>query len=370
MRKKTIVIIGADGFIGWPLTRHLASTFDVIGIDNFQRRRTDGLTGVSLCPLPPPAVRFSATPGIEMIVADLASSSGYNTLRDIMKSSVVDAVVHLGQIRSAPYSMIDVSSKTHTLTNNTNSTLNILECVRDYSPATGIIHIGSMGVYGYASPVQSESNDIHHHPGSIYHATKCFDHVMFEMYSRLYGLKILDLHQGIVWGSQTALTLAAPELINRYDYDHIYGTVINRFIAQAASGNPLVLYGNLDQSRSFIHISDSIECISAAIDNIIKTSTPGLVVANQFTEIISIVDIAKAISDTYSVDITTIPNPRIEVPNLGYTAPNDTIKSMLAKLDKTFKCALTPGLIDAEFQFASKYISAYDPRVVMPTILW
>lgn len=370
MQKKTIIIIGVDGFIGWPLAQHLTAAFNVIGIDNLQRRRTDGTMGVSLCTLPSVTDRFASTQAVKMIAADLASSEGYTILRDILKSTIVDAVVHLGQIRSAPYSMINVSSKAHTIRNNTNSTLTILECVRDYSPGTGIIHIGSMGVYGYASPVQPEDTNIHHHPGSIYHATKCFDHVMFEMYSRLYGLKILDLHQGIVWGSQTALTLAAPNLVNRYDYDHIYGTVINRFIAQAASGNPLVLYGDLDQMRSFIHISDSVECISAAIDNIIKSPAQGLVVANQFTEILSIADVAKTISDTYSVKIEKIPNPRIEVPNSGYTAPNNTIKSMLEKLDKTFKYALTPALIDDEFQFAAKHISAYNPDIVMPTILW
>lgn len=292
-----IVILGFDGYYGYPLFKRLEKNHDVFGIDNFWRREL----------INSPSLIYRDKPdGIDCDVTD------YDSLYYHLQTIKPDIVIHLAEQRSAPYSMKNTSTKHHTIVNNTTGTLNVLECAKLLT--FKVIHIGSMGVYGYNKCDVIEEGDSVRGPGSVYHLTKCFDNSMFEMYSRLYGVNIVELHQGIIWG-----------IGGRFDYDETFGTVLNRFIVQSLLDIPLTLYGNGNQLRPFIHIDNSLDCVEL----VINTETNGMETYNQYTEI-------KRLNELIDNKSKCIPNPRIE--------NEDNI--LMSKNEKLLRLGLDPIYID------------------------
>ena len=188
-----------------------------------------------------------------------------------------DAVIQFAEQRAAPYSMIGDDQRRYTVDNNITGTHNVCSALIDIKPDTHLVHLGTMGVYGYSkafgaipegylniriNQTQNDTDILYPaNPGSIYHMTKCLDQLIFQFYCKNWGLKVTDLHQGIVWGVNTDQTVKHESLANRFDYDGVYGTVLNRFLSQAANGVPLTVYGSGGQSRAFIHVSDTAECL-------------------------------------------------------------------------------------------------------------
>lgn len=327
-----IIIFGGDGFCGWPTSLHLASIgWDVLIIDNLSRRDLDKKLEVSsLTPIANIHERINTASqligNISFEEADIAKEP--QKLRSIIKKFQPNGVVQFAEQRAAPFSMIDDESRRYTVDNNICGTHNICSALIDESPSTHLIHLGTMGVYGYSKDfgaipegylnvkINQTQNDVDilypANPGSIYHMTKCLDQLIFQFYSKNWGLKITDLHQGIVWGVNTEQTIKHENLINRFDYDGIYGTVLNRFLSQAANSFPLTVYGSGGQSRAFINISDTARCIELALKNHnFESNKPRIF--NQVSEVLSVIDLAKLISKQFDVDYQLIDNPRKEL---------------------------------------------------------
>tara|TARA_A100001037_G_scaffold153788_1_gene138790 strand:- start:6763 stop:7731 length:969 start_codon:yes stop_codon:yes gene_type:complete len=290
-----ICITGADGYIGWPLYQHLIKKHDVLAIDNLWKRYVPSYTQIDTV-----QKRFSNFKKIDV--------TEFNDIKQIINDFKPEVVIHLAQQRSAPYSMGNYNERKFTVENNTIGTLNILECIKHTN--VHLIHIGSMGVYGYDNEHCLEEGDSVTDPGSLYHITKCFDQHLFKFYNKNYGCEITDLHQGIVWGISEG---------NRLDYDGDHGTVVNRFLIQRANKMPLTIYGDGTQKRAFIHLKDSIECINKFLPS------NGYRIINQFTEIYTLNDVANMIDKNQEY----VSNPRLEKLNNNLEAKNKTIKSFL-----------------------------------------
>jgi UDP-sulfoquinovose synthase len=228
--------------------------------------------------------------------------------------------------RAAPYSMIGPNERRYTVDNNVSGTNNILSAIVESGLDIHLVHLGTMGVYGYSKEFGAipegylnirvnetkEDVDILYptNPGSIYHMTKSLDQILFQFYNKNWGLKITDLHQGIVWGIETPETKLDPRLVNRFDYDGIYGTVLNRFISQAAAGHPLTIYGTGEQTRAFIHIQDTANCVKLAIET--PPNTSKVRIFNQVAETQTLIDLAEIIKNAYGAEIAYFDNPRKE----------------------------------------------------------
>jgi UDP-sulfoquinovose synthase len=329
------IVLGGDGFIGWPTALHLsAAGFDVDIVDNLSRRAIDGELGVtSLTPISPIDVRLAAwhrAGGRHVGFLRLDVAADYDGVAALFAEARPDVIVHFAEQRAAPYSMKSARHKRYTVNNNINGTHNVLCALVDCAPDAHLVHLGTMGVYGYGTagvtvpegylPVEIPTAtggrvgaEILYpaSPGSVYHMTKCLDQLMFQYFARNDRLRITDLHQGIVWGTNTAETLRAPELVNRFDYDGDYGTVLNRFLVQAAIGYPLTLHGSGGQTRAFIHIRDSVRCIEMAIRNP-PARGDRVKIFNQMTECHRLRDLAALVSRLTGARIAHVPNPRNE----------------------------------------------------------
>ena len=286
-----ILILGGDGFCGWPTSLHLsASGHDVAIVDNLARRNADiELEAESLTPITPIGTRLAAwqeLTGREIPFHRFNVAENYRVMLDLLTDYQPDAVVHFAEQRAAPYSMKSSWHKRYTVNNNVNATHNLLAALVEAELDTHVVHLGTMGVYGYGTAGikipegylevkidTDEGAEIRQeilypaNPGSIYHMTKTQDQLLFAYYNKNDGTRVTDLHQGIVWGTQTAETRLDERLINRFDYDGDYGTVLNRFLMQAAVGYPLTVHGTGGQTRAFIHIQDTVRCIQLAIEN-------------------------------------------------------------------------------------------------------
>ena len=280
-----IAILGGDGFVGWPTSLHLSDKdHEVHIIDNLSRRWIDTELGVqSLTPMDSIQERtriWHEKTGrrIHFHLIDLAKD--YDILKNWLAENRPDAIVHFAEQRAAPYSMKSDRHKNYTVNNNVSATHNLLNAMVEVGLDAHLVHLGTMGVYGYSTvgaaipegylSVGVETMDgktveqeilYPANPGSIYHMTKCLDQLVFQFYAKNDQVRITDLHQGIVWGTHTEQTRRHPQLINRFDYDGDYGTVLNRFLIQAAIDYPLTVHGTGGQTRAFIHIQDSVRCI-------------------------------------------------------------------------------------------------------------
>ena len=330
-----VLVIGGDGFCGWPTALHLSDQgHDVIIVDNLSRRKIDVELGVdSLTPIAPIETRLAVwkeisgkTIGFEYL--DVALE--YQRFLDLLLSERPDAIVHFGEQRAAPYSMRTPSAKRYTVDNNVSGTHNVLCAIVESGQDIPLVHLGTMGVYGYGwsgsapipegyltvkvpTPDGDIDREILHpaNPGSVYHMTKTLDQLLFAFYAKNDALRITDLHQGIVWGTQTPQTERDERLINRFDYDGDYGTVLNRFLMQAAIGHPLTVHGTGGQTRAFIHVRDTVRCIEIALSNPPKRGEQ-VSVFNQVTETYRVRELAELISKITGVEIANLPNPRKE----------------------------------------------------------
>jgi UDP-sulfoquinovose synthase len=383
-----ILVLGGDGFCGWPTALHLSDRgHDVTVADNLSRRAIDiELEVESLTPIRPIGERIRvwhevSGRDIGFVRIDLATE--YDRLMALLLDLRPDAIVHFAEQRAAPYSMRSTQSKRYTVDNNVRGTHNLLAAIVATGIDAAVVHLGTMGVYGYGwsgsapipegyltvkvpTPDGDIEREILHpaNPGSVYHLTKTLDQLMFSFYAANDQLRITDLHQGIVWGTQTAQTIHDERLVNRFDYDGDYGTVLNRFLMQAAIGHPLTVHGTGGQKRAFIHIRDTVRCIEIALNNPpARGSKPA--VFNQITEVHGVRDLAKIVSDLTGVDVAYLPNPRREAEENDLNARNDQFLAL--GLQPT---TLSEGLLEECTQIATRYRNRVDPTKIISRSVW
>ena len=328
-----ILITGGDGFVGWPTALRLSRAgHQVCVVDNFSRRRIgDQVFASSVVPIATLEERVQSwkeTTGFDLqyIVLDVAQDP--QGVRRAIESFKPTAICHFAHQRSAPYSMLSDATKRYTVDNNVQSTLNVLLAIKAIDPSIHLVHMGTMGVYGYSDEPggsipegyltvydqEGQSKSIVHpyHPGSIYHLTKCMVNTMFHFFAKNDRLRITELHQGIIWGAQTPDTLLHPKLSNRVDVDGEYGTVLNRFAVQCALKQPMTVYGTGGQTRAFIHIVDSTRCTEIALAHPPAAGDP-VETFNQATQCMRLRDLASMLTQVVpGSTIVNVPNPRKE----------------------------------------------------------
>jgi len=384
-----VIVLGGDGFCGWPCAVNLAEqNHDVIIVDNLSRRKIDiDLEVESLTPISSITERLSAweeTGGKPMRFLNMDISKQYQKLLNLLIDEKPDSVIHFAEQRAAPYSMKSSFTKRYTVDNNVNGTHNLLAAIVESNLDIHVVHLGTMGVYGYGShrgatipegylkvevpqPDGSRFEEEILHPaspGSVYHMTKTLDQLLFLYYNKNDLVRITDLHQGIVWGTNTEATLKDPRLTNRFDYDGDYGTVLNRFLMQAAIGYPLSVHGTGGQTRAFIHIKDSVKCVQLALENPPK---PGerVKIFNQMTESHQVGELAKKVASLTGADINYLPNPR-----------NEAVENDLIVDNKCFiELGLNPttldnGLLEEVVEVAKKYSSRCDLKRIPCVSSW
>jgi UDP-sulfoquinovose synthase len=372
-----ILILGGDGFCGWPTSLHLSNLgHEVVIVDNLVRREMDiELEAESLTPIKPIGTRLQAwkeVTGKEIGFHKLDVAEDYAGLRELFAEFRPDTVIQFAEQRAAPYSMKSSWHKRYTVNNNVNATHNVLAANVETGVDAHIVHLGTMGVYGYGTagmkipegylPVKVEvEGDLHDleilyptNPGSVYHMTKSLDQLLFAFYAKNDGTRVTDLHQGIVWGTQTAETRLDERLINRFDYDGDFGTVLNRFLMQAAVGYPLTVHGTGGQTRAFIHISDTVRCLQLAIENPPAVGSRPTI-NNQMTETHRVRDLAKLVADMTGAEIDYVDNPRKEDAENELLVRNDNFLSL--GLQPT---TLSDGLLAEVAEIAKKYADRAD----------
>ncbi|MEM5500166.1 NAD-dependent epimerase/dehydratase family protein [Ahrensia kielensis] len=383
-----IAILGGDGFVGWPTSLHLSDQgHEIHIIDNLSRRWIDTELGVqSLTPMDSIQERTriwhqETGKRIHFHLIDLAKD--YDVLKNWLAEHRPDAIVHFAEQRAAPYSMKSDRHKNYTVNNNVSATHNLLNAMVEIGLDAHLVHLGTMGVYGYSTvgaaipegylPVGIETMDGNTvsqeilypaNPGSIYHMTKCLDQLLFQFYAKNDQLRITDLHQGIVWGTHTEQTRRHEQLINRFDYDGDYGTVLNRFLIQSAIGYPLTVHGTGGQTRAFIHIQDSVRCIELALADAPATGDR-VKIFNQVTETHRVRDLAQLITKLTGGEIVNLPNPRKEA------AENDLVvdKEQFIKLGLK-PITLAEGLLEEVIEVAKKYAYRVDRSRVPASSAW
>ncbi len=384
-----IFVLGGDGFCGWPCAVNLADEgHDVTIIDNLSRRKIDvDLEVNSLTPIASIGDRLKAWKDIggkpiSYIYLDIAKE--FQKLVDILREEKPDSIVHFAEQRAAPYSMKNSATKIYTVDNNVNGTHNLLAAIVESGLDTHIVHLGTMGVYGYGShrgatipegylkvevpqPDGSRFEEEILHPaspGSVYHMTKTLDQLLFLYYNKNDSIRITDLHQGIVWGTNTEATNRDKRLTNRFDYDGDYGTVLNRFLMQAAIGYPLTVHGIGGQTRAFIHIRDSVKCVQLALENPPK---PGerVKIFNQMTESHQVGELAKKVASLTGAKINYLPNPRNEAVENDLIVDNRCFIEL--GLDPT---TLDDGLLTEVFDIAKRWSDRCDKNRIPCVSAW
>jgi UDP-sulfoquinovose synthase len=384
---KAVIVFGGDGFCGWPTSLGLSMAgYDIVIVDNLSRRKIDiELECESLTPIRPITMRLAAWKaatgkGLKYVHIDVADH--YHRVLTLFREIRPVAVVHFAEQRAAPYSMKSAYHKRYTVNNNINATHNIICAIVEAGIDVHVVHLGTMGVYGYGTAGmkipegylkvkvdvdgQEKEIDILYpaNPGSIYHMTKTLDALLFYYYNKNDGVRITDLHQGVVWGTNTPETMLTEELINRFDYDGDYGTVLNRFLMQAAIGHPLTVHGTGGQTRAFIHIRDTVNCIRLAIENPPEKGER-VKIFNQATETHTVRDLAKKVADLTGAQIRYYRNPRNE----------DAENALRVRNENFLKLGLNPitlsdGLMREIYEIAEKYRNRCDESKIVSTSTW
>ncbi|KJF16066.1 NAD-dependent epimerase/dehydratase family protein [Acidithrix ferrooxidans] len=385
---KKIIVLGGDGFCGWPTSLHLSSLgHEVMIVDNMSRRKIDiDLETSSLTPISNLGERISTwheVSGKTIEFRNLNLASDFDRFVTILREFQPDAIVHFAEQRSAPYSMKSTDNKRYTVDNNVRATHNVLSAIVEVGADIHLVHLGTMGVYGYGWAGDSsipegylevtldtssgpKRKEILHpaDPGSVYHMTKTLDQLLFAFYAKNDRIQVTDLHQGIVWGTQTAQTALDERLINRFDYDGDYGTVLNRFLMQAAIGFPLTVHGTGGQTRAFIHINDTVRCIELAISNPPERGERPMIL-NQVTESHRVRDLAEMVSKMTGTEVQFLPNPRLEANENTLNVENN--KFLDLGLTPT---TLSEGLLAEVRDIAQKYSFRVDRSKILAKSLW
>jgi UDP-sulfoquinovose synthase len=383
-----VLVLGGDGFCGWPTSLYLSDRgHDVTIVDNLSRRKIDIEMEVeSLTPIRSIGERLRAwkeRSGRDIGFMNINIATQYARLKDALLETRPDAIVHFAEQRAAPYSMRTPDTKRYTVDNNIRATHNLLVALVETGVDAALAHLGTMGVYGYGwsgsapipegyltvkvgTPDGEIEREILHpaNPGSVYHMTKTLDQLLFSYYAKNDGLRITDLHQGIIWGTQTAQTAQDPRLINRFDYDGDYGTVLNRFLMQAAIGHPLTVHGTGGQTRAFIHIRDTVRCIELALEHPPQAGDRPKVL-NQVTETYRVEQLAKLVSGIMGVDIVSLPNPRHEAEENELIVRNDQFLALGLR-----PTTLSDGLLAEGTEIARRYRDRVDLSKIIARSVW
>jgi UDP-sulfoquinovose synthase len=379
-----IAILGGDGYCGWATALYLSSKGHSIAIiDNYSRRQWDFELGVqTLTPIRPLSERLNVWQQltgrwIDLFVGDV---SDYDFVASTISSFKPDAIVHFAEQRSAPYSMIDRKHAVYTQVNNVVGTLNLLFAIRELCPDCHLIKLGTMGEYGTPNiDIEEGFITIEHNgrkdtlpfpkqPGSFYHLSKVHDSHNITFACKIWGLRATDLNQGVVYGTITDEVQMDEALINRFDYDEVFGTVLNRFCAQAAIGMPLTVYGKGGQTRGFLDIRDTVRCIELVCLN--PANRGEFRVFNQFTEQFSVLELAQTIKTVAGkmglpVDIDHLPDPRVEAESHYYNAKHSKLEDLGLEPH-----LLSDSLVDSLINIAIRYRDRIDPAMFAPQVNW
>ncbi len=379
-----IAVLGGDGYCGWATALYLSARGNSVAIvDNFLRRMWDHELGAqTLTPIRPLSDRLSAWQQltgktIDSFIGDICD---YDFLAEFIHTWEPEAIIHFAEQRSAPYSMIDRKHAVFTQLNNVEGTLNLLYAIHDLAPDCHLVKLGTMGEYGTPNiDIEEGYIKIEHNgrsdvlpfpkqPGSFYHLSKVHDSHNIAFACKIWGVRATDLNQGVVYGTETAEAAMDEALINRFDYDEVFGTVLNRFCAQAALGYPLTVYGKGGQTRGFLDIQDTVRCLELACLNPAK---PGeFRVFNQFTEQFSVLELAQMVQKAgaeigLKVEIDHLPDPRVEAEEHYYNAKHSRLVDLGLKPHN-----LSDTLLDSMIHIAMKYRHRIDTSLFQPRVNW
>jgi UDP-sulfoquinovose synthase len=379
-----IGVLGGDGYCGWATALYLSARGHSVSIvDNFARRQWDHELGVqTLTPIRPLSERLKIWQQLTGHSIDLhvGDCMDYDFLASYVKSAEPEAVIHFAEQRAAPYSMIDRKHAVFTQVNNVVGTLNLLFALRELQPDCHLVKLGTMGEYGTPNiDIEEGYIQIEHNgrkdvlpfpkqPGSFYHLSKVHDSHNMMFACKIWKLRATDLNQGVVYGTITDETALDEGLINRFDYDEVFGTVLNRFCVQAAVGHPLTVYGKGGQTRGFLDIRDTVRCVELACLN---PAAPGECrVFNQFTEQFSVLEIAKLVQTAghkmgLKVTLDQLPDPRVELEEHYYNAKHSKLIDLGLKPH-----LLSDSLLDSLMNIAIRYRDQIDTAMFLPQVDW
>ena len=379
-----VLVIGGDGYCGWATALYLSNRGCQVGIlDSLVRRYWDSQLGAdTLTPIAPIQQRIQrwhdlTGKTIDLYIGDITD---YGFLSKTLRTFAPEAIVHFGEQRSAPFSMIDREHAVLTQVNNVVGTLNILYGIREDFPDCHLVKLGTMGEYGTPNiDIEEGYITIEHNgrkdtlpypkqPGSFYHLSKVHDSHNIHFACKIWGLRATDLNQGVVYGVLTEETGMDEMLINRLDYDGVFGTALNRFCIQAAIGYPITVYGKGGQTRSFLDIRDTVRCVELAIAN--PAEVGQFRVFNQFTELFTVQDLAMKVKSAgislgLDVEIDHLQNPRVELEEHYFHAKNTNLLDL--GLQPHY---LSDSLLDSLLNFAIKYKNRVDPQQILPKVTW
>jgi UDP-sulfoquinovose synthase len=380
-----ILILGGDGYLGWPTSMYLARRgHEVRAVDNYLRRRahaeagTDSLTPIAAS-LPERAQAFHEVTGLEIGVTE-GDLLDWDVVERVFREFRPEAIVHYGEMPSAPYSMIDREHAVFTQTNNVMNTLNVLYAIAELAPEAHLVKLGTMGEYGTPDiDIEEGFIEIRHKgrsdtlpfpklPGSMYHLTKVHDSHNIHFACRIWGLRSTDLNQGVVYGIETDETLLDERLATRFDYDEVFGTALNRFCLQAVIGHPLTVYGKGGQTRGYLNVVDTIRCVELAILN---PPEPGEYrVFNQFTEQFSVLELADLVQKSgrevgIDVHVDHLTNPRVEMEKHYYNATHTKLLDLGLEPH-----LLSETLIESMFAAIERHRDRVIPDHILPATRW
>jgi UDP-sulfoquinovose synthase len=379
-----ILILGGDGYLGWPTAmRFSARGHEVSVVDNFSRRRwhheqsTDSLT-----PIRPLAERIDAwrEQSGHRITPFVGNIEDGEFLDRVVAETVPEAVVHYGEQPSAPYSMASRRHAVETQYTNVIGTLNLLFSLRDRCPSCHLVKLGTMGEYGTPNiDIEEGFIEIEHKgrkdvlpfpklPGSLYHLSKVHDSHNIHFACRIWGLRATDLNQGVVYGIETDETALDERLLTRFDYDEVFGTALNRFCVQAVIGHPLTVYGKGGQTRGFLNIRDTLQCVELAVTN--PAPQGEFRVFNQFTEQFTVAELAELVREAgekmgHRVEVQNFPNPRIEMEEHYYNATNTKLLDLGLEPHH-----LGEELVQSMLRTIERYKARVIDRAIAPQTQW
>ncbi len=376
-----VLVLGGDGYLGWPTALHLSdSGHQTAVLDNFARRGYDRELGVdSLVPIEDLDTRVAAWQEVsgQQLTAYTGDLCDADFVYRVLGEFQPEAIVHFAEQRAAPYSMIDRRHAVYTQQNNVIGTLNLMYAIAELDPDIHLVKLGTMGEYGTPNiDIEEGWLEVEHHgrkdrmlfpkkPGSIYHLSKVHDSHNLEFGCRVWGLRVTDLNQGVVYGQQTPQTVQDPRLATRLDYDAVFGTVLNRFVIQAVLGEPLTVYGSGGQTRGLLDIRDTIECIRLAVEN--PADAGEFRVFNQMTESYSVSEIADLVAECFPgpVQIDHLENPRVEQPEHYYNVKHTGLVGLGLQPH-----LLSETLIDSMFDIVADHKDRVDLTALLPTVNW